>query len=170
MAVKTEFAWCLKLGWGPLCQDDYKYQEKQERDAFELIKQELELELTNRIKNHDLDVYSFGIFINDTLEPFQETFEIYRGLRSNVIDYCRSIYFKYCHMVYMYQIEHSDMLEEVLNFGHIRDIKQQMVWQKHWDIYLNKHKKQFELGFKVCFFCYKQFEFGFKAFFFFFLF
>lgn len=148
MPIQTEFAWALEFGCTTnyVMGEDYEFHEKTEKNIEHFVKKELNFELDYRIKNVDLDIHSFGNIINKTVRPFYQTFEPYRGLRQTIIDFCRQIYNKFCHLVHMVKIEHKHFLTEVLEFGYIRDIKDQKLWKLHWDQHLNQHKKHFEFS------------------------
>lgn len=150
MDDKIDLCWCLYFdGPSPGVAPDgneIEFHQMREQQIKKFLMTEIDNEIDYRLRNKKYNIKSFGDFINKLAQPFYDSFEIYRGLRSSIIKMLRKYFFKFAQMVLMIQTGHIQIFEEVLQFGHIQNIDKQNLWKRHWNVYLDYHKKYIELS------------------------
>ena len=112
-----------------------------------------DIEIRRRAKLGILDIESFAVFINELIQPYGDRFfdgdKDIDETKSNFIKGLRTKYLTYLNLIYLQETYHFNWFYEVLEFGKIHKLQDQLLWHKHWQGIVESYENFYELSINI---------------------
>lgn len=125
---------------------DVDYIQAKARMAIEFCDNQCDIEIESRAHKGWYDPASFGVFINQLIEPFGDRFYNEDKLKVEFWNMLRGKYLKFLNLVYLIESGYTIWYGEVLKLGYIENVKDQSLWDENWREYVQFYQKKYKFS------------------------